>query len=418
MCGRGSQLIMNDFSAVLAASNSYRTTGAVLSLLVVVGFVCYVGYNYINGRGDIGAETELAANKKPYLSDDELETTKLDQSLTMALVFLAIIAVGLPLYWLGEPGRHDGYVEDTFTQQASRGGQAFEELCAACHAPEAVGGVASYTVLDSDGRYIADASWNAPALDNVFYRFSEDEVRYVLNFGRPNSPMPAWGAPGGGPLTTQQIDELLYYLESIQLTPDEIAEQVDAGVELAARTVVLAGDTDFAGDQEAIEVAVADYVANASAEQYGELLFNNPIAGGSYSCARCHTAGWSWGSNAVGGSDQPFASLIPLEIPGGGGYGPNLTGGSTVRQFGVAQEHADFIAIGSQDGVPYGATGTGDGGGQMPGFGTCIGDRDTSDLSKVFGFCDIEDADGATVDRGGLLSPEQVDAIVAYERSL
>ena len=35
-----------------------------------------------------------------------------------------------------------------------------------------------------------------------------DEVKFILNYGRPFSPMPAWGAPGGGPLTDQQLENL------------------------------------------------------------------------------------------------------------------------------------------------------------------------------------------------------------------
>ena len=40
----------------------------------------------------------------------------------------------------------------------------------------------------------------------------------ILVYGRPGTPMPAWGTEGGGPLTTQQIDELIAYIGSIQLT--------------------------------------------------------------------------------------------------------------------------------------------------------------------------------------------------------
>ena len=50
----------------------------------------------------------------------------------------------------------------------------------------------------------------------------------------------------------------------------------------------------------------------------GEALFNLDLNSGAYSCARCHTTGWSYGN--------PQQS-------GGGAMGPNLTNGSTVRQF-------------------------------------------------------------------------------------
>ena len=47
---------------------------------------------------------------------------------------------------------------------------------------------------------------DAPALNTVLYRFSEDEVRYILAYGRPFSPMSPWGIAGGGPMNDQQID--------------------------------------------------------------------------------------------------------------------------------------------------------------------------------------------------------------------
>ena len=39
--------------------------------------------------------------------------------------------------------------------------------------------------------------------------------------------MAAWGTPGGGPLTTQQVDDLIAYLWSVQLKPKELRTQVD-----------------------------------------------------------------------------------------------------------------------------------------------------------------------------------------------
>ena len=41
-------------------------------------------------------------------------------------------------------------------------------------------------------------TWNAPALNNVFYRFDRDEVTYIITYGRPGSPMSAWGFPAAG----------------------------------------------------------------------------------------------------------------------------------------------------------------------------------------------------------------------------
>ena len=80
--------------------------------------------------------------------------------------------------------------------------------------------------------------------------------------------MPAWGAEVGGPLNEQQIDNLIDYLASIQLSPDEAHEEI--GTELAVELGLL-GEQDK-GDPDAVDAAIEqiDYAD----PQGGELLFN------------------------------------------------------------------------------------------------------------------------------------------------
>ena len=54
--------------------------------------------------------------------------------------------------------------------------------------------------------------------------------------------MPAWGLPGGGPMTEQQIHQLVVYLRSIQLDPDETKKQVESGIRDGARRIVISGN--------------------------------------------------------------------------------------------------------------------------------------------------------------------------------
>src|SRR3546814_129362 len=90
--------------------------------------------------------------------------------------------------------------------------------------------------------------------------------------------MPAWGEGGGGPLTEQQLENIIDYLASIQLTSDESKD----AVETQLRTELGLGE-----DEE------IDYTDLAT----GEALFNlgreDNFAGGAYACGRCHTRGWS-----------------------------------------------------------------------------------------------------------------------------
>lgn len=446
----------------LFAASTQRNLGMAIAVVAIVGFAIYLIYNVLwAGRGEKGSEVDLAPNRKPYLSDEELETSKLDLALVSGLVTLVIIGVALPLYWLGEPGRQQGYLEDSRRQFTSRGGEQFEERCASCHGGGGLGGTTATSITDDSGNFVAAIEWEVPALTTTLYRFSEEEVRHILNYGRPPTPMQAWGAPGGGPLTTQQVDELIQYIQSIQIDPDEVEAEVLAGLIDQVRDDVLAANSDLKDRldeaDEAIKAAGADEGAaetaarrktaleqelfevsdqyirdlpevNGASAERGELLFNNGV----YGCARCHTPRDSW--RFTGPEDEPGAgpkrferrseeeaeevarlgNLIPAYIPGGGAFGPNLTNGATLRQFDSAEGHAGFVTIGSQEGVGYGNFGQGDGGGQMPAFGVCVGDRDSSERSAIHGFCTLEDENS----RPGMLTAEQIADIVAYERGL
>ena len=441
----------------LLAASTQRNLGMAIAVVAIVGFAVYLIYNVLwAGRGERGSEVDLAPNRKPYLSDEELETKKLDLALVSGLVTLVIIAVALPLYWLGEPGRQQGYVDFSREQFTSRGSEQFEERCASCHGGGGLGGTTATSVSDDSGNFVAAIEWEVPALTTALYRFSEEEVRHILNYGRPPTPMQAWGAPGGGPLTTQQVDELIQYIQSIQLSPEQVQGEVLDGLVLQVRVDVLAANPDLddrldaaraavsaaGADEAAAEAGARDLAAveqelRETSEQYirdlrspdrGELLFNN----GEYGCARCHTPRDSWlftgpettpgggpvvlvkGSPEEAAEVARLGNLIPANVPGGGAFGPNLTNGATLRQFDTAESHAGFVTIGSQEGVGYGNFGQGDGGGQMPAFGTCVGDRDSGDRSPIHGFCTLED--GSL--RPGTLTEEQIADIVAYERGL
>ena len=90
---------------------------------------------------------------------------------------------------------------------------------------KATGGAAPYTITDKTTGAVRAVTWNAPALNTVLYRFSEEEVRYILVYGRQFSPMSPWGIAGGGPMNDQQIDSVIAYLKSIQLPAEECPER-------------------------------------------------------------------------------------------------------------------------------------------------------------------------------------------------
>jgi mono/diheme cytochrome c family protein len=204
---------------------------------------------------------------------------------------------------------------------------------------------------------------------------SDDQIREVLTYGRLFSPMPAWGLAGGGPMNEQQIDNLIEYLHSVSITRDEARKRAtdnaanelkrlqDPQAALVAAKASVAAATEPTGKLLA-ESQVSELeaiIASGQQPSMGAALFN-------LNCARCHTAGWSF---------------FEPEKPGSGAMGPNLS--NVTHQFLNPQDQVDFVTDGKKPGEKYGRQGKATG--RMPFFNQ-------------------------------LLTKQQIQAIVDYERSL
>lgn len=340
---------MTDLLIASAVERAGWFIGAATIVAMLIYFV--VTFRIRDADEPLGSEIELAPNRKPYFDDEALEGRRLERALGWALVLLVISSIGPLVYWLNEPSRQAGAVAEFDAKAVERGRVLFLPTdspehgakfgCASCHGLDGSGGATDYTLTDADEK-VRTVTWAAPPVDTALLKFSPEEVKTILVYGRANTPMPAWGIEGGGPLNDQQITDLVAYLDSIKLTKEQ------------------------ARKREADLYAAQQKADGASAADEGETLFKT-------SCARCHTDGWSYGE--------------PEEM-GGGAFGPNLTGGLTKRQFPDEKVMHEFITNGSEYGKPYGTRGQGGNeGGGMPGFGQ-------------------------------VLTAEQIQAIIEYERGL
>ncbi len=366
---------------------STTSVAVILFVLLVVGYLTYAIFNIFSNKAEIGAEVELAANRKEYLDDEQLEGPRLERVQILGVLFLFMIAVMLPIYWVLEPARQSGAVVNSENRLQNWGSQLFAATaaggfnCAGCHGGmKATGGSAPYTLIDPNTGQSKSVVWNAPALNTVLYRFSSDEVRFILVYGRAFSPMSPWGVDGGGPMNDQQITTLIEYLKTIQIQPIgcasataqsfDIRSLADGGTDPAVCDGGQLPDTKQADIKTSVKAAMDVATAAGKPITEGEALFNLSLDSGAYSCARCHTKGWSWGDPSS---------------PGVGALGPNLTNASTVLHFANVQDQIAFITAGSKLGQRYGIQGQGSG--RMPAF-------------------------------GHLLTQEQLKAITEYVRSL
>ncbi len=366
--------------------------GYVVLFLVCLLCVVYGLASLRSGKTAAGSEVYLAPNRKPYYDNQTMETSRLDRVLLISFGVLAAISLALPLYWLAEPGRMAGATKAFDNKFIQTGAELYGSNtpenhnglgCADCHGATATGGVATYTITDADGRYLKQVQWQAPALDTATLRFNRAELREIITYGRPFSPMAGWGEAGGGSENSQSIDDMVSFLESIQISPKAAQKQVADGLKT---------------EKEAAKQAGQPYASD------GEALFNlgyySGVAGGAYSCGRCHTQGWSYGEKASDGD---------------GAYGPNLT--DTTAQFPGAtagfESMVNFVCQGTLMGVQYGVHGMGTG--RMPAFcQTKPYNPNTDQLASQ--------PNVPTQDQGspgsGMMTKAQVAAIVEYVRGL
>ncbi len=408
-----------------------RTLLILINVAAVIVIVVVVGAKVLSVRREPTEKTP--ANQMPFYDDDVLEDGHLTRVLRWALLFSTIVAVVLPLYWLLEPSRQDeeqiGFeeraIERGATLYANASMETFDSAkslaCANCHGADASGGSKDWVITpDAQGDTSAapvSSIWIAPSLNDVFYRYTEDPVKgvqqitQILIYGRPGTPMPAWGVAGGGPKNDQAISDLVAYLKSIQIKPDaaraqatkKIAEYQSfvAGRPKTAKGPAVPSQEQIARDDlTAAEASLStakteaqrtlyrgridaanegirrsqEYAAQVARMSEGELLFNTQ-------CARCHTKGWS--------TLRPSDGFVPMPAPAGSGaLGPSLRAGSVLDQFpgepGKLKQY-DWISVGVEVNKGYGVQGISSG--KMPHFGE-------------------------------ILTRAQIEAIVAFERSL
>jgi len=202
-------------------------TSSVLITLIALGIVGALAFFSAIGFRGSGKVSDYAPNLSKYRTDDDLETKTLDRTLTVAVLIASLLTIMIPLYYLGEQERQEGFVEEFDEVSVERGEHLYEEFgCGNCHGVDGSGGAASYV----EKRSGISVTWAAPAINNVFYRYDDEEVRYWLIYGRANSPMPAWGLEGGGPMNDGQLDDLIEYMHHFQISQESELSTIEMNI--------------------------------------------------------------------------------------------------------------------------------------------------------------------------------------------
>lgn len=213
-------------------------------IAAIVAFLVIAGILFRSATRRAVAPRGLAETVPPALrpgdTDDVLEGDRLQKVQMFGLVSTLVFAAFLAVYWLAEPGRMRGK-EELFTDiSVARGAAYFASgeaniegsqitglECSRCHGDDARGGTNEF-IDPSTGQ---QRTVSVPELRGVFaryelppagYRDAEEFIRTTIERGRTDGilgvgvDMPTWSNKYGGPLTDQQIDDVLAYLRSIQ----------------------------------------------------------------------------------------------------------------------------------------------------------------------------------------------------------
>jgi len=240
------------------ASTANANWGQLALILVAGAVLVWLVYLFVASRRTATpAPEETPKNLQPYISDDELENTRLTRILGAAVVASAVLAIALPVYYIGETRRQADAAE-AFEHKDTEDGERWFTFfaCIDCHGPDAGGGGVEWI----EARSGLTTTWSVPSLNDVFYRYSEEEVEYWLNYGRSGSPMPPVGLIGGGAATTQEVDQLITYLQSLQITQVEALAKTDTVVAQALNRLATAEVTisQMIRDQQAVLDDITD----------------------------------------------------------------------------------------------------------------------------------------------------------------
>ncbi len=189
-----------------------------------------------------GTPERVAPALRPGDTDDVLEGPRLTRISVWGLVLSLALVRFIFLYWTAEPSRMTNTTKKFAKDSVTRGKQYFALPtdpvtgktntrgigCARCHGNDAHGGDVNYT----DSLTNTQQKGHAPDLTEVFnryvlhpqvgYKVPREFIMATIQRGRTNSQlgdgddMPTWGQMFGGPLTDQQINDVIDWLQTIQ----------------------------------------------------------------------------------------------------------------------------------------------------------------------------------------------------------
>jgi mono/diheme cytochrome c family protein len=219
---------------------------AVVVVVATLGLLVLLLLLY--GRPRRSREEPTPAFFSPGDPDSVLEGPRLARVQVWGVASAIFITGFLVVYFVAEPFREASYGKKFLSASIERGEEQFRPdatkgqtgaNCASCHGPEGQGGFAA-----------TDPNWPAPPLNNVFARYPREDIVRIVTMGRPGTPMPTWGLQFGGALNDQKIEDVVNFLQTIQLPLSkkwELPSSVTSGADVFSRKCAVCHGTKAQG---------------------------------------------------------------------------------------------------------------------------------------------------------------------------
>lgn len=207
--------------------------------IVLAGFAIFAALVIFRRAPRSNGPDRIPPALRPGDTDEVLESERLTKIMRNGFIVALFFAIFLPVYWLAEPGRMIAKEEEFAAESIERGAKYFAlrtdpvtgeqnlsgKECAQCHGVKAEGGENDF-LNPATG---VKAKVKVPELQTIFARYEKPPPGFkdartfiyeTIERGRPGTDMPTWGNKFGGPLTEQEVNDVVNWLFSIQREPE------------------------------------------------------------------------------------------------------------------------------------------------------------------------------------------------------
>lgn len=186
----------------------------------------------------------------------------------VGLVLSILMIVGLAYYSFSERTRLANAAESFIQERVVRGEHIYTAQCVACHGSDGEGGT-------------------GPALNSrQLLKSTQDSVFFsIIRSGVPNTQMPAWSVDYGGPLTDEDVRDVVAFMRAWEPSAPEIEGAVyvpdpQHGALLFANTCEVCHGDQGSGTNQAPKINDPQRLSSLSDEWYREVIRNGRPAKG------------------------------------------------------------------------------------------------------------------------------------------